>query len=61
MGRGEGGGGPGGAPPALMDACHLFDGDCSAAADAVGPSLQALLVLVRLAGLPGLWSREEPR
>lgn len=33
---------------------YLFDGDGPPAADAVGSTLQAFLVLVRLGGLPWL-------
>ena len=36
-------------------ASDLFDGYGPAAPDAVRPVLQALLVLVRVAGLAGLW------
>lgn len=35
---------------------HLFDGDGSPAADAVGSGLQTFLILVRIAGLPRLWT-----
>lgn len=52
--EGGGGGREGGREGGGDRTSHLFDGDGSPAADAVGSSLQAFLVLVCLVGLPRL-------